>query len=71
MEQQFKTCKRCKKAQPIENFHKNEKTVDGKKSICADCVSETTSERIKINKQKDREFYDMLSPINLDWNNKY
>ena len=36
----LKTCNRCKESQPIENFHKNKTTKDGKQNTCKSCKTE-------------------------------
>jgi len=40
-----KTCKRCSKTKPIEQFYKNKETVDGRHSHCAECSKAIARDR--------------------------
>lgn len=37
-----KTCSKCGQSKPLAAFHKNPRSVDGRKSACADCLNART-----------------------------
>ena len=56
-----KVCTRCEKKKPLDDFHNNKSSKDGKKSACKVCRTGDTKEYQKKNKEKryeySREYY--------------
>lgn len=48
----MKTCRECKKEQPLDNYHKMTKAPDGLQYRCKDCVKESEKNRKDYHKQK-------------------
>jgi len=55
-----KLCIKCNRILPIEHYHNNKYTKDGKRVYCKDCVSKYNKEYIRKNSNNPRIIYKQL-----------
>lgn len=63
METRMKTCKKCGRELPIDNFHRDKLMKDGHKNTCKECLNVYQTERRAMNKGLVKDAPKVSDPI--------